>query len=315
MTLRLQVIDSHTGGEPTRCVVAGGPPLKGATIAEKRASLAGEFDHLRQGTVCEPRGSDIVVGAWLTEPCDPDCVAGVVFYNNVGVLNMCGHGTIGVAETLRHMGKITSGRHALETPVGKVWFDLLDDGRVRFENVPSYRLRARVSVAANAKTCTGDVAWGGNWFFLCDDHGESLELGHAGHLVDICKGISEALVDQGIRGESGAVIDHIELVGPSPSGADARNFVLCPGGAYDRSPCGTGTSAKVACLAADGKLAPCQVWRQESITGSLFEASYRLLDDRVVPAVTGSAHVTGESTLIFDESDPLRWGFTSEARR
>ncbi len=304
----IRVIDSHTGGEPTRVVVAGGPELPRVPLAERRELLRREHDWLRSATVLEPRGSEVLVGALLCEPLDPTAAAGVVFFNNVGYLGMCGHGTIGLVVTLAHLGRIGPGRHAIETPVGTVTAELHADGTVSVRNVPSYRFRRAVAVdVAGYGRMTGDVAWGGNWFFLVESHGQPLALGHVARLTDCATRIREALEREGITGEEGAEIDHVELFGPSER-ADSRNFVLCPGLAYDRSPCGTGTSAKLACLVADGKLAPGQEWRQESVVGSVFTGSVELVDGAIVPTIRGSAFVTAEATLRLDPADPFRHG-------
>jgi 4-hydroxyproline epimerase len=252
-----------------------------------------------------------MVGALLCEPTDHSCCAGVIFFNNVGYLGMCGHGTIGVVVALAHLGRIGPGRHQLQTPVGVVSFELLGDGQVRLENVPSYRLAADVEVTIPGEgTIRGDVAWGGNWFFLAGDHREAIELANVERLTEFTWAIRRQLFEQGITGADGAEIDHVELFGPplDPT-CDSKNFVLCPGRAYDRSPCGTGTSAKVACLHADGKLRPGEIWRQESIVGSVFEASYRLDEDgQVIPQIVGSAYVNAETTVVFDPADPFCWG-------
>jgi 4-hydroxyproline epimerase len=304
---RVQVVDSHTGGEPTRVVVSGGPDLGAGPLAERLARFRRDHDAFRSAVTNEPRGSDALVGALLCPPGDPSCAAGVIFFNNVGYLHMCGHGTIGLVVTLAHLGRLGPGAHRLESPVGVVTATLEGRNLVSLDNVPSWRYRSGVRVAVEGHgTVTGDVAWGGNWFFLCADHGQELTLANAGRLTDFAWRVRRGLERDGVAGADGA-IDHIELIGPSAT-ADARNFVLCPGGAYDRSPCGTGTSAKVACLAADGKLAEGAVWRQESITGSVFEATYRRSGDRVLPRLRGTAFVTAEATLLLDDDDPLCWG-------
>jgi 4-hydroxyproline epimerase len=307
---RVQVIDSHTGGEPTRVVIAGGPELGDGTMAERLAVFRDRHDGFRSAVVNEPRGSDVMVGALLCPPVDPACAAGVIFFNNVGYLGMCGHGTIGVAATLAHLGRIGPGTHRLETPVGVVAFAIDEPNHVTIDNVPSYRTAKGVAVdVPGLRRYVGDVAWGGNWFFLVQEHGETLDLAHAERLTDVTWRIRQALTAQGITGEGGGEIDHIELFGPPTSGgADSKNFVLCPGKAYDRSPCGTGTSAKLACLAADGKLAPGQVWRQESLIGSVFEGSVRLENGKILPRVRGSAYVNAEATLIIDHNDPFALG-------
>jgi 4-hydroxyproline epimerase len=311
---RVQVIDTHTGGEPTRVVVAGGPDLGDGPLALRRDRFHVEFDAFRSAVVNEPRGSDVMVGAILVPPTDPSCVSGVIFFNNVGTLGMCGHGTIGVAVALRALGRIEPGLHRLETPVGVVPFTLEPDGRqVSLDNVPSYRSRAGVRVEVDGLgVITGDVAWGGNWFFLVHETDESIELSNVERLTDVAWRIRQALAGSGVTGDDGAEIDHVELFGPpSVAGAHSRNFVLCPGKAYDRSPCGTGTSAKLACLAADGKLAPGVVYRQESVIGSVFEGMIDgPLDDRgrARPRIRGAAYVTGEGSLRIDPDDPFAWG-------
>ncbi|MGR4871263.1 4-hydroxyproline epimerase [Variovorax sp. LARHSF232] len=307
---RIQVIDSHTGGEPTRLVVQGFPDLGSGSMAERRALLAAEHDPWRAATVLEPRGSDVVVGALLCEPVASDAAAGVIFFNNSGYLGMCGHGTIGLVASLAHMGRIGPGEHRIETPVGTVSATLHDDGSVSVRNVPAFRHRRQVAVRlADGSTAHGDVAWGGNWFFLASDHGQRVASDNLVQLTAYCAELRAALSAQGITGAEGAEIDHIELFGDDGEGADSRNFVLCPGLAYDRSPCGTGTSAKIACLAAEGKLAPGEVWTQASIIGSRFEASYVLdAEGRVIPTIRGRAHISAECTLLVDDNDPFAWG-------
>jgi 4-hydroxyproline epimerase len=315
------VIDSHTGGEPTRLVVEGGPDLGRGPLAERLEIFRRDFDHVRAGVVNEPRGSDVMVGALLCEPHDPSCSAGVIFFNNVGFLGMCGHGTIGLIVSLAHMGRIAPGVHRVETPVGVVEAELHDDGSVSVHNVPAYRYRTEVPLdVPGLGRVHGDIAWGGNWFFLVSDHGQTLDFAQVESLTDVAWKIRAALEANGITGEGGALIDHIELFADSSvPGIDSRNFVLCPGKAYDRSPCGTGTSAKIACLAADAVLAPGAIWRQESIIGSVFEASYEPYEasradaqdagrSYVRPSIRGSAHVSAEAKLIFAADDPFAWG-------
>ncbi|WP_244829713.1 MULTISPECIES: 4-hydroxyproline epimerase [unclassified Caballeronia] len=306
----IDIIDSHTGGEPTRLVTAGGPDLGDGTLAQRLETFRTRFDDWRRAIVTEPRGSDVMVGALLCAPDDPTATAGVVFFNNVGYLGMCGHGTIGLVASLAHAGRIAAGRHRIDTPVGPVDATLNPNGSVSVRNVPAYRHRRAVTVdVPGYGPLTGDVAWGGNWFFLVADHGRTLDGARIAELTAFSDAIREALQAQGITGAAGAYIDHIELFADSPStGIDSRSFVLCPGSAYDRSPCGTGTSAKLACLAADGLLAPGEIWRQESIIGSVFEASYEHAQGEIVPTITGFAHVMGEGRLVFDERDPFARG-------
>jgi 4-hydroxyproline epimerase len=310
---RIQVIDTHTGGEPTRVVIAGGPELGAGSMTERLAEFREAHDPFRSAVVNEPRGSDVMVGALILDPVDPATAAGVIYFNNVGYLGMCGHGTIGVAVALHHIGRIGLGTHRLETPVGPVDVTLEGPNTVAIDNVESYRQAKDVEVEVpGLGRYTGDVAWGGNWFFLVHDHGERIEATNIERLSDVTWRIRQALNAQGIRGADGGEIDHIELFGPpTRPDADGKNFVLCPGRAYDRSPCGTGTSAKLACLVADGKLVDGQVWRQESIIGSLFEGSVRIVEGRVRPRIRGTAYVNAESTLIVDPADPFAMGIRS----
>jgi len=307
---RIQVIDSHTGGEPTRLVIGGFPDLGKGSMAERRALLAERHDKWRAAAVLEPRGSDVVVGALLCEPVSADAAAGVVFFNNAGYLGMCGHGTIGLVASLAHMGRVGIGEHRIETPVGTVTTTLHEDGSVSVRNVPAYRhLRQAAVELPGHGTVRGDVAWGGNWFFLVSEHGQRVASDNLAALTDYTAALRKALAAQGITGADGAEIDHIELFADDSEGADSRNFVLCPGNAYDRSPCGTGTSAKIACLAADGKRAPGEVWKQASVIGSVFEASYALDGEgRVIPTLRGRAHISAEATLLIDDADPFGWG-------
>ncbi len=307
---RIRVVDSHTGGEPTRLVIEGGPDLGDGSMAERLESFRARHDDFRSAVVNEPRGSDVMVGGLLCAPVDRNCAAGVIFFNNVGYLGMCGHGTIGLIATLAYLGKIAPGEHRIETPVGTVKAVLHSDGEVTVYNVASYRKAAKVEVQVPGYGMVrGDVAWGGNWFFLVEEHGMELKLGNVEALTNFTWAIRRALTANGITGDRGQEIDHIELFGPgSLPGVQSKNFVLCPGKAYDRSPCGTGTSAKLACLYAGGKLREGEVWRQESIVGSVFEGTVRVHEGQVFPAIKGSAFVTGETVLILDERDPLRMG-------
>jgi len=306
-----RVVDSHTEGEPTRVVVEGGPALGGGPLPERVRRFRDEADGFRRAVILEPRGSDAVVGALLCEPVDPTCATGVIFFNNAGYLGMCGHGTIGVVVTLAYLGRIGTGTHRIETPVGVVEATLIDANRAAVANVPSYRYRKGVGVEVDGLgVVTGDVAWGGNWFFLVDRSPYELTGANIGRLTDAADRVRHALNRAGITGADGGEIDHVEFFGP-PVAPDAhsRNFVYCPGGAYDRSPCGTGTSAKLACLAADGKLAPGELWVQESIVGSRFTATYRIGNGgRVVPTIVGRAFVCAESTLLRQPGDPFAEG-------
>lgn len=251
-----------------------------------------------------------MVGALLCEPVDPACAAGVIFFNNVGYLGMCGHGTIGLVATLSYLDRIKPGEHRIETPVGTVSAILHDGGEVTVNNVPSYRSAAKVAVdVPGFGPVCGDVAWGGNWFFLAEAQGHELTLNHVEPLTNFTWAIRQALRTQRITGANGEEIDHIELFGPAQNpGVNSRNFVLCPGKAYDRSPCGTGTSAKLACLYADGKLLEGQVWKQESIVGSVFEGSIKVRDGQVHPSIKGAAFVNADANLVLDPRDPFCMG-------
>jgi 4-hydroxyproline epimerase len=305
---KIHVIDSHTGGEPTRLVMKGFPQLAGSTMAEKRDSLRNQHDQWRRACLLEPRGNDVLVGALYCEPVSADATCGVIFFNNTGYLGMCGHGTIGLVNSLAYLGLMAPGVHRIDTPVGQVSATLHDDGAVTIGNVPSYRYRHQVSVDVPGHgVVVGDIAYGGNWFFLVSDHGKTLDMSQVEHLTEYTWTMLKALEDQGITGENGALIDHIELFADDVN-ADSRNFVMCPGKAYDRSPCGTGTSAKLACLAADGKLEAGKTWVQASITGSQFHGRFEWEGERIRPFIKGHAYMTADSTLLIDEEDAFAWG-------
>jgi 4-hydroxyproline epimerase len=298
-------VDSHTAGEPTRVILQVPFDLGSGSLAERREIFAAKYDSYRRAFCTEPRAGDTTVGALLVPPFDPTCSAGVIFFNNVGYLSMCGHGTIGLVRTLAYLGRLQPGPHRIDTPVGAVGATLHTDGRVSVENVASYRAEKGFVVPVDGLgKIAGDIAWGGNWFFLIENHGLEIALKNREELTDYCVRVKQALA---LHPET-QKIDHIELFGPSQV-ADSRNFVLCPGGAYDRSPCGTGTSAKLACLCAEGKLSPGQTWRQESVIGTLFEATYRLDGTAsVIPTITGSAFVNAKGEIVFDEQDPFQFG-------
>ncbi|MCF7974192.1 MAG: proline racemase family protein [Phycisphaerae bacterium] len=303
----MSIIDSHTGGEPTRVILSGGPDLGQGPLTQRVARFKSDCDAFRTAIVTEPRGSDILVGALLVTPTDDACLTGVIFFNNVGYLGMCGHGTIGLIATLAYLGSIEPGQYRIETPVGIVTTVLHQNGQVSVTNVPSYRAHKDVTVnVPGIGPVTGDIAWGGNWFFLTESPALPLALTALDQLTDFAWRVRQAVNTQGYPD-----VDHVELFGlPATPQANAKNFVLCPGKAYDRSPCGTGTCAKLACLAADGKLAPGTPWIQESITGSQFSATYENQDETMIPTITGSAFVCSESTLVLNENDPLCWGLS-----
>jgi 4-hydroxyproline epimerase len=310
----IHVIDSHTAGEPTRVVVSGGPELGDGPLAERLERFKREHDRFRSAIVNEPRGSDVLVGALLCEPVDKSCAAGVIFFNNVGYLGMCGHGTMGLVQTLAWQGKLGPGVHRIETPVGVVATTLHEDGRVSVENVVSWRTERGVKLPRLLRywNLTGDVAWGGNWFFLVQTEMHVADEAIVPSTANVRQFTSLALEIRKKLSRRIPEVDHIELFGPPQiPGSHSRNFVLCPGGAYDRSPCGTGTSAKLACLAADGKLDEGEEWVQESIIGTTFTGTYRWFDraaGKIIPTITGQAFITGESRLLLDERDPFCWG-------
>lgn len=307
----IRIIDSHTGGEPTRLVLSGFPYLGDGSMSKRLEVLRSQHDHWRKACILEPRGHDVLVGALLCEPATEEATCGVIFFNNTGYLGMCGHGTIGVIASLAHLGRITPGKHLIDTPVGQVEATLHDDGEVSFRNILAYRYRQNVTLDIPGQgSIHGDIAWGGNWFFLVSDHGQHIALDNVETLTNYTWRVRQALEAQGITGRDNGVIDHIELFSDDPS-ADSRNFVLCPGKQYDRSPCGTGTSAKLACLAADNKLKPNQTWRQASVTGSEFEAYYELENDAIRPYIRGRAYLSADTTLIIDENDPFAWGINA----
>jgi 4-hydroxyproline epimerase len=309
--MRIHVVDSHTGGEPTRLVISGGPDLGTGSVSERLGRFREGFDHIRSAIVNEPRGSDAIVGALLCPPGDSSSDLGVIFFNNVGYLGMCGHGTIGLVATLAHLNRLRPGRIRIETPVGVVAAELHETGEVTVRNVPSFRHAKALTVQVTGfGSVTGDVAWGGNWFFELESESPfELRLCNLEQLTNYTWHIRQALVRNAITGKDGAEIDHIELFStPRDPRAHSRNFVLCPGRSYDRSPCGTGTSAKMSCLYADGKLKENQLWIQESITGSIFEGHVQIVDGQVIPFIKGKAFVTAEAELVIDEHDPFCWG-------
>ncbi len=337
---RIPYLDSHTGGEPTRLITSLPFDLGTGSVADKLSTLKKNHDDLRRTVLLEPRGSDVLVGAYLVPPADPTCQFGVIYFNNVGYLGMCGHGTIGLIASLAYLGKVQPGVIRVETPVGVVEATLypssLRGGRqpdeaisrnveeiasgekhrprndeypnkVSVQNIPAYRHLTHIPVTIDGKTIHGDVAYGGNWFFLCHDHGLEVNMQNLEALTEFSWRVREQFSANGITGANGAEIDHIELFASTPE-ADSKSFVLCPGKAYDRSPCGTGTSAKLACLYGEGKLQVGQIWKQQSVVGSIFEGSIQIQDNRIIPTITGEAWVMSEGTILVDERDPFGKG-------
>jgi 4-hydroxyproline epimerase len=310
---RIPYLDSHTGGEPTRLIETLPFDLGTGSVADKLSKLKKDHDDFRTTVLNEPRGSDVLVGALLVEPADPTCQFGVIFFNNVGYLGMCGHGTIGLIASLAYRGLITEGTIRVETPVGVVEATLHKNeageypNKVSVQNIPAYRHLTHVPVTIDGKTVHGDVAYGGNWFFLCHDHGLEVNMQNLEALTEFSWRVREQFTANGITGANGAEVDHVELFASTPE-ADSKSFVLCPGKAYDRSPCGTGTSAKLACLYGDGKLQVGQTWKQQSVVGSIFEGSIQLDGDKIIPTITGEAWVMSEGTILVDERDPFGKG-------
>jgi 4-hydroxyproline epimerase len=307
MTGEIHTVDSHTAGEPTRIVLSGGPPLGHGPLSERLTIFRTKHDAYRRAIITEPRGSDVLVGGLLCEPYDPSCQAGVIFFNNIGFLGMCGHGLIGLVETLRDQGKLDVGQTHIETPVGKVAATLHKDGDVSVSNVESYRIAKDVEVHTKGfGIVRGDVAYGGNWFFLTNTPEHKIARSEIGKLTAMACAIRQAINEAGYP-----EVDHVEIFGPPEGEADSRNFVLCPGLEYDRSPCGTGTSAKLACLAADAKLAPNQSWIQQGVLGTSFTCDYSWADtskERIKPTVRGRAFITAETRLRLTPKDPFCWG-------
>ncbi len=302
---QIKVLDTHTGGEPTRLVLDGGPDLGSGPLSERARLLQEKHGKFCQAVIGEPRGSAACVGALLVEPHDKACSFGVIFFNRAGSLAMCGHGLIGTVVALAHSGLVEPGLVRLETPAGYIAAILSANGEVTFDNVPAYRREKDLTIyLPGVGDVQADLAWGGNWFCLIERHDQRLELDNVAQLTDYCTRVRQAVRDTGFP-----EVDHIALYAPSTKpGVNSRNFVLCPSMTYDRSPCGTGTSAKLACLAADGRLAPGTEWVQESIVGSTFRAKYRRQGDKVVPTITGTAHLTVDATLLLDPADPFAWG-------
>ncbi len=307
----MHVIDSHTGGEPTRVILDGGPDLGQGPLSDRAHRLAKDHTAFYRSVLLEPRGQPAMVGALLVEPVDPECATGVIYFDADTVLGMCGHGTIGLAVTLAHLGRIGIGTHRIETPAGVVDVTLSDPNTVTVTNIESHRVHRAVSVTVEGLgTVTGDVAYGGNWFFIVDPSPIPVGPGSIRRLTDAAMAIREATEANGIGGEEGQPIDHVIFQDASPKEhVHSRNFVLCPDDTYDRSPCGTGSSARLACLAAEGRLSPGQEIVQESVIGSSYRLSYRPgANGGVVPSITGQAWVTAESRLFFDEADSFRDG-------
>ena len=310
----IEVVDSHTGGEPTRVVLSGWPEVMGQTMEERRSYMRDHHDFLRQAVICEPRGHDAIVGALLLPPVNAGSACGVVFFNDVGYLGMCGHAMIGAVETLRYLNRISGNSVTLDTPAGSVEAHFDREGTITIANVESYLYKKDVTVEVPGYgAVTGDVGYGGNWFFMASSFKAELSMERLEDLMRATKAMRQALAKAGITGPDGEVVDHIELYGPAENPkAHSKNFVLCPGNAYDRAPCGTGTSAKMAAMVAKGKFKPGDVWIQESITGSLYEGYVEVRDGKIFPFIKSRAHVVSHGKQVFNNTDPFCWGIPSD---
>ncbi len=309
---QLRVVDSHTVGEPTRIIIEGGPELGNGPIHLRAKLFREQFDHYRRAVLSEPRRLDVIVGGLLCSPSSRTYTAGIIFFDTVGYLDMCIHGTVGLVKTLAYLGRIAPGQHYIETPAGIVRTEFTEDGQVRVFNVPCYRYIKQIELNVPGRgRLFGDIAWGGNWFLLVEEHSLEINIRNIHSLLSISRSIKTTLQKSSIRGIGGAPIDYVALFGMS-STANSRSFVLCPGDAYDRSPCGTATCAKLACLAADNTFEPNMIWHQEGVTGSRFQASYEWGDSSsILPTITSSGYVNGDSFVIIDPEDPFSWGIPS----
>jgi 4-hydroxyproline epimerase len=319
--LPICVVDSHTIGEPTRLVLddafVAGLDLGTGSVFSRREVFRSRYDDVRRALVTDPRGVEAMVGVILVPPADPTCDLGAFYFNRVGYLDMCGHATIGLAVSLGHTGRITPGPFRMETPAGVVGVEWHGGSDASFQSVTPRRIHRGLSIRCpDGSIVTGDVATSGLWFFICRDHGLPVVPEAIPQLLERSWAIRRSLGAAGVTGDTGEVIDHIVLMGPPLDPANsARNFVLCPDGAFDRSPCGTATSALVGCLHEDVQLAEGAVWRQESILGGLYEASVRTQAGVLVPTVRGRAWITAEATLQFSADDPYRAGLPQAIRR
>lgn len=325
-----QTIDTHTGGEPTRTVVGGVPIIPGNTMQEKYVYMQNNNDWMRKVLSLEPRGNDVMSGAFLTPPCSPEADIGVLYFETGGWLPMCGHDTIGVATALVETGMVEVTEPitniVLDTPSGIVRVSVeVEDGyakKVTFVNAPAFVVgRDYIVNLPEFGDVKFDVAYGGNMYALLSAESMGLEIIPEKSKEIIAKGvllrdcINEQLT---IKHPFLSFIDkvtHVEFYAPSNTpGVSARNAVLVTGAAIDRSPCGTGTSAKMALLYANGELAIGEPFIHESIIGSLFHC--RILEETtiegipsIIPEIAGQAYITGMSTFMIDPNDPYPEGF------
>jgi 4-hydroxyproline epimerase len=323
-------IDGHTCGNPVRLVAGGGPNLSGATMMEKRAHFLEEFDWIRHGLMFEPRGHDMMSGSILYPPTRPDCDVAVLFIETSGCLFMCGHGTIGTVTMALEHGLVTPktpGVLRLDTPAGLVIAEYRQEGRyveeVRITNVPSFLYKEALEVECpDLGVLTVDVAYGGNFYAIVDPQKNYRDM--ADHTaLDFIKWspvLRQRLNEtySFVHPENPAInrLSHLLWTGkPTQPHADARNAVFYGEKAIDRSPCGTGTSSRMAQLFAKGQLKVGDDFAHESIIGSVFKGRVQreveVAGTRgIVPSVAGWARMTGHNTIFIDDRDPFAHGFT-----
>jgi 4-hydroxyproline epimerase len=322
-------IDGHTCGNPVRVVAGGGPALQGSTMLERRAHFLAEFDWIRTGLMFEPRGHDIMSGSILYPPTREDCDVAILFIETSGCLPMCGHGTIGTVSTMIEHGLVTPktpGTLRLDTPAGLVIANYRQEGayveEVRLTNVPAYlHAEGLTAEVPGLGEVVVDVAYGGNFYAIVDPQAAIADMAEvsAGDLLRYSPVLRRALNEKyefrhpekpEING-----LSHILWTGkPTRDGATARNAVFYGDKAIDRSPCGTGTSARMAQWAAQGRLKTGDEFVHESIIGSLFKGRVEAATtvgskQAIVPSIAGWARVTGLNTIFINDRDPFAHGF------
>ncbi|MBO3699410.1 4-hydroxyproline epimerase [Roseivirga sp. E12] len=330
MSKRFFCIDAHTCGNPVRLVAGGAPLLEGANMSEKRQHFLSEFDWIRKGLMFEPRGHDMMSGSILYPPVDEANDIGVLFIETSGCLPMCGHGTIGTVTIMLEEGLVTPktpGKLRLETPAGLVLIDYTQNGKkisaVKLTNVPAYLAAEGIEVVCpDLGKLTVDVAYGGNYYAIIDPQENYQDMANytASQLIGWSKTLRDNLnaahTFKHPENDTIGGLSHILWTGaPTQDGSTARNAVFYGDKAIDRSPCGTGTSARMAQWAAKGKLKKGDRFIHESIIGSQFigrvEDTVKLGDfDAIIPSIEGWAKITGYNTILIDEEDdPYAHGF------
>ncbi|MDO4987691.1 MAG: proline racemase family protein [Synergistes sp.] len=324
-------IETHTEGEPTRTILSDFPKIPGHTMEEKMLYMMRHHDHLRKGICFEPRGNDVMSGTIVTEPCDPRADFGVLYYEVGGWMPMCGHDTIGVSTALIESGLLKAVEPytyaTLDTPSGLVKVKIeVKDGvakSVTFKNAPAFVMNRGVTVKVpDYGDITLDIAYGGNVFAVLPAAAMGLTLEMKNSKEIVAKGsylrrfINEQIKIKHPYLKTINKVTHIQFYqgGDRELGADIKNAVVIPPAAIDRSPCGTGTSARLALLHAEGKLAVGEEFVHESLIGSLFFC--KIIEETevcgipaVVPEIRGRAWVIGKSTILFDPEDPFIEGF------